>query len=145
MKHLSALTLAAVLPTTPLADTHEPISSQPFMAMGAYIPTDNIAISEDFYRVLFDSEPIISLPDFKAFGVAGGWFAVVSRAKYAPGSEPGSGAVPYLQASDLMTLQTRATAAGAPKSNIIKEQGIHLLKVTDPNGQLIEFFKLTSQ
>ena len=142
MKRLLALTLAAALPTSPVAKASEP---SPIIAMGAYVPTDDMAGSEAFYRTLFDSAPSIELPDFVAFDVAGGWFAIVSREKYAPGSMPGSGAVPYLQSSNLKALQIRATQAGRTVPAIIEEPGIHVLKITDPNGQLIEFFKLTGQ
>ena len=113
--------------------------------MGAYIPTDDIDASAAFYRALFDEAPAIALSDFVAFDVAGGWFAVVSRDRYAPGAEPGSGAVPYLQASNLEELQDRISAIGGPAPEIIEEPGIHLLKITDPNGELVEFFKLTGQ
>ena len=140
-----ALTFAAALPAALVAEDAKPSGDAPIMAMGAYIPTDDMEGSEAFYRALFDSEPAIGLPDFVAFDVAGGWFAIVSRDKYAPGSEAGSGAVPYLQSADLEALQARATSAGVTAPEIIEEPGIHLLKITDPNGQLIEFFKLTSQ
>ncbi|WP_436399576.1 VOC family protein [Roseobacter sp. S98] len=118
---------------------------QAILAMGAYVPTDDMAVSEEFYRTLFDRTPVIELPDFVAFNIEGGWFAIASRIKYAPGSMPGSGAVPYLQSNDLLTLQERASAAGADAPDIIEEPGIHLLKITDPNGQLIEFFALMGQ
>lgn len=120
-------------------------NDQTILAMGAYVPTDKMGVSEEFYRVLFDRVPVIEQPDFVAFNIEGGWFAIASRSKYAPGSLPGSGAVPYLQSSDLLTLQERASAAGAEIPDIIVEPGIHLLKITDPNGQLIEFFALTGQ
>lgn len=145
MKPLTALTFAALLPTPLIADGVKPADPTPILAMGAYVPTDNMEGSEAFYRALFDREPAIGLPDFKAFEIAGGWFAIVSRGKYAPGAVAGSGAVPYLQAADLEALQDRATAAGVSAPEIIEEPGIQLLKITDPNGQLIEFFKLTGQ
>lgn len=133
------------MPAALSAETSEPSGRVPILAMGAYVPTDDIQGSEAFYRVLFDRDPVIGLPDFVAFDIAGGWFAIVSRDKYAPESEPGSGAVPYLQSANLKALQTRISAIGATAPEIIEEPGIHLLKVTDPNGQLIEFFKLTGQ
>ncbi|WP_170516900.1 VOC family protein [Ruegeria atlantica] len=145
MKLLTALTFAALLPKALAAEVAKPTDAAPILAMGAYVPTDDMEASETFYRAMFDSVPAIGLPGFVAFDVAGGWFAIVSREKYAPGSEAGSGAVPYLQTTDLETLQARATAAGVTASKIIEEPGIHLLKITDPNGQLIEFFKLTGQ
>lgn len=145
MRRLIALILASVLPTALAAAPAEQPKTAPVIAVGVYVPTDDIAASEAFYSALFESDPAIDLPDFVAFGVAGGWFAVVSREKYAPGSQAGSGAVPYLQSTDLAALQARATAAGATAPEIIEEPGIQLLKITDPNGQLIEFFKLSGQ
>ncbi len=145
MKRHLALVLASTLPTALSAETSEPIDPAPIMAMGAYVATDDMEVSQAFYRTLFDSAPAIGLPDFVAFDVAGGWFAIVSRDKYAPESQPGSGAVPYLQSGDLEGLQTRVVRAGAIAPEIIEEPGIHLLKIIDPNGQLIEFFRLTGQ
>ena len=142
MRRLTAVALAAALPAALAAEEVKPTNAAPLLAMGAYVPTDDMKGSGAFYRTLFDSAPAIELPDFVAFNVAGGWFAIVSREKYAQGSEPGSGAVPYLQSADLKTLQKRAVAAGVAAPEIIEEPGIHLLKMTDPNGQLIEFFRL---
>ncbi|MEM6466752.1 MAG: hypothetical protein AAF679_09640 [Pseudomonadota bacterium] len=119
--------------------------SQALLAMGVYVPTDEIALSVQFYRTLFDRAPVIELPDFVAFDISGGWFAIVSRAKYAPGSVPGTGAVPYMQSGDLAALQGRAKKAGVSAPQIIEEPGIRLLKIADPNGQLIEFFSLVGQ
>ncbi|WP_050605654.1 VOC family protein [Ruegeria sp. 6PALISEP08] len=145
MRRFIALTLTAVLPTALVAESSQQRGTAPIMAMGAYVTTDDMEESEAFYRALFDSDPTIGLPEFVAFNVAGGWFAIVSRDKYAPGSEAGSGAVPYLQSTDLEVLHARATSAGVTAPEIIEEPGIHLLKITDPNGQLIEFFRLTGQ
>ena len=142
MKNVLPLAASVVLTSATVADAQD---DQAILAMGAYVPTDDISVSDEFYRVLFDRAPVIELPDFVAFNIQGGWFAIASRSKYAPGSMPGSGAVPYLQSNDLLTLQERASAAGAEVPDIIEEPGIRLLKITDPNGQLIEFFALIGQ
>lgn len=145
MKSVSAAILAALLPGTVSAETSVPPSTEAITAMGAYVPTDDMQGSETFYRALFDSAPVIGLPDFVAFDIAGGWFAIVSRERYAPGAQAGTGAVPYLQSSDLETLRARLAAHAGQAPQIIEEPGIRLLKITDPNGQLIEFFSLTDQ
>ena len=142
MKNVLPLAASLVLTSATVADAQD---DQAILAMGAYVPTNDISVSDEFYRVLFDRAPVIELPDFVAFNIQGGWFAIASRSKYAPGSMPGSGAVPYLQSNDLLTLQERASAAGAEVPDIIEEPGIRLLKITDPNGQLIEFFALIGQ
>ena len=145
MRSMIAVAIAALIPTTLLSGTSEVEDIRPIVAMGAYIPTDDMDGSEAFYRTLFDQAPAIDLPDFIAFQVAGGCFAIVSRAKYAPDGEAGSGAIPYLQSTDLMALKSRLSAAGLPSPEIITEPGIQLLKITDPNDQLVEFFMLTNQ
>ena len=142
MKNVLPLAASVFLASSTVAAAQD---DQAILAMGAYVPTDDMGVSEEFYRVLFDRAPVIELPDFVAFNIEGGWFAIASRSKYAPGSLPGSGAVPYLQSGDLEVLQQRASNAGADVPDIIEEPGIHLLKITDPNGQLIEFFALTGQ
>ena len=78
--------------------------------------------------------------------MAGGIFAIAKRDVYAPESAPGSGAVPYIHSSDLKAVQARIKkATGEDPPAIIVEPGIHLLKIVDPNGQLVEFFLLTEQ
>lgn len=61
---------------------------------------------------------------------------------YAPGSVAGSGSVSDLQSIKLEELRSRIAQIGLDTPRIIEDPGIHLLKITDPNGQLIEFFKL---
>lgn len=64
-------------------------------------------------------------------------------ARYAADAIPGSGAVPYIQVLDLEELRKRAV--GLPEADvtdIIVEPGISLLKIIDPDGQLIEFYAL---
>ena len=142
MKKILSLAVSSFLTMTTVAPAQDDTA---ILAMGAYVPTDDISASKAFFGTLFDRAPVIELPDFVAFDIEGGWFAIVSRTKYAPGSIPGTGAVPYLQSGDLETLQARATKAGALVPDIIEETGIRLLKITDPNGQLIEFFALIHQ
>ncbi len=145
MKSIFALLFATALPAGATAETAKPLDPAPILAMGAYVPTDDMQGSETFYRALFDTAPAIALPKFIAFDVAGGWFAIVSRDRYAPDAKPGSGAVPYLQSADLETVQSRVSGTGLAAPEIIEEPGIRLLKIMDPNGQLIEFFQLLSQ
>jgi len=145
MKSLVSLALSALLANASSATTQDTPSEQSILAMGAYVPSDDLPSAEAFYRTLFDRAPMIQLEHFIAFEIAGGWFAIVSRDRYAPGSVPGTGAVPYIQSSDLDVLKSRIQNTDSATPEIIEEPGIHLLKVTDPGGQLVEFFMLTNQ
>ncbi len=104
---LAALVASAFLLTPRHAGAETAAPAPAIMAMGAYVPTDDMEGSEAFYRALFDRAPLIALPDFVAFDIEGGWFAIVSREKYAPGAVPGTGAVPYLQSADLEAVRSR--------------------------------------
>jgi len=89
MRRYIARTIAAFLPASLAAGTPAPLEPAPIMAMGAYVPTDNMEGAEAFYRALFDSAPAIELPGFVAFAIVGGWFAIVARDRYAPGIRSG--------------------------------------------------------
>lgn len=112
--------------------------------MGTYIATDKLAESERFYTALFGREPVIKLEKFIAYDIAGGIFAIADRAAYAPASVPGAGSVPYIHSTDLAAVRARIeTATNKTAPEIINEPGIQLLKIADPNGQLLEFFTFT--
>lgn len=145
MKTILALSLSTFLAASSWAQAENAPHGDAILAMGAYVPTNNMASSEAFYRTLFDREPAIQLDDFVAFHVAGGWFAIVARERYAPDSVPGTGSVPYLQSGDLEQVQGRAAQTGLSMPEIIAEPGIHILRIIDPNGQPIEFFMLTGR
>lgn len=144
MKQLYFFAAILVLNMATITHAQDKAAENALIAMGSYVASDDIARSEAFYRILFDQNPIIRLEDFVAFDVADGWFAIVSRTKYAPESQPGRGAVPYIQSGNLETIRQRAVRADkgvAP--TIIVEPNISVLKIIDPDGQLIEFFTLT--
>lgn len=116
-----------------------------FTRMGAYIASDDITRSTTFYQAIFARQPIIRYEDFVAFHIAGGLFAITSRKKYAADSTPGSGSVPYIGVEDLEMVRARAaTILTGPLPDIIVEPGIRLLKLHDPDCQLVEFYCLTS-
>lgn len=135
----TAITLLTSNDQIAFADTAEDLLSS-----GTYVAVDDIAHSELFYIILLGGEPEVKLADFVAFDISGGWLALVSRDRYAPGSTPGAGSVPYIQSGNLLAVQSRVeSATGKDAPDIIQEPGIHLLKIKDPDGQLIEFYMLT--
>ena len=145
MRTILALSLSTFLTAASGIQAENALHGDAILAMGAYVPTNDMASSEAFYQTLFDREPVIQLDDFVAFDVAGGWFAIVSRDRYAPDSVPGTGSVPYLQSGDLEQVRARAAQTGLSMPEIAEEPGIRLLKFIDPNGQPIEFFMLTGR
>lgn len=52
--------------------------------------------------------------------------------------------MPYIAVDDLDIIRSRAaTGTGEPEPDIITEPGIRLLRLLDPDGQIIEFYSLT--
>ncbi len=146
MKLVKMLVLLVLLNLPLTAMSQAADQRQDFVRMGAYVASGDLARSEAFYQILFGRQPVIRLDDFIAFDIAGGWFAIVSRGRYAPDAISGSGAVPYIEAGDLEEIRQRAsTALNGPAPSIIVEPGIRLLKLEDPDGQLIEFFSLSAE
>lgn len=148
MKHTLALAVGMIVfltspaiaqqtPNAPGPDTQE------YARMGTYIAVDDVQTSAAFYERLFGYGPMIALENFVAFDVAGGTFAIASKAAYAPDAAVGSGSVPYIQVTDITALRESLQDRLDQKlPAIIDEPGIKLLKLTDPQGQLIEFFEL---
>lgn len=119
-------------------------SAAEVVGLGVYVAASDIGRSRAFYEGLFARRPTVVFEDFVGFTVAGGLFAIVSRARYHPGSSPGSGSVPYIAVNDLDSVRSRAALLSVePIPDIISEPGIELLKLFDPDGQLVEFYRLT--
>lgn len=145
MKPLLAFALSVSMNLPPAANSQGTVPADDLVAMGAYVASRDIGRSVAFYGALFGRDPVIRRPGFAAFGISGGWFAVVSAERYAPDAAAGSGAVPYIQTGSLEAVQARAgSATGGSLPEIIEEPGIRLLKLRDPDGQLVEFFSLTA-
>ncbi len=131
-------------PQTPTTMIRANDNADEFDRMGAYVSSSDLGRSTAFYGAIFAREPVIRLDDFVAYAIAGGLFAIVSRERYSAGSIPGSGSVPYIGAEDLEMIRRRAaTVLAGPVPVIITEPGIRLLKLFDPDRQLVEFYSLT--
>ncbi len=115
--------------------------------MGVYVVADDLPRSIDFYRSVFGEEPEVRLPNFAGFEVAGGLYAVVSRAAYAPDAVAGTSTLPYIKVRDIDAAFARVSQV-APDSLVTPEvQGegaFRFFKARDPSGNLIEFFSVTT-
>ena len=143
MKNLLTVGAAALAILAGPAKADPSAHARDYARMGTYIAVEDMETTTAFYETLFGYPPMISLEKFVAFDVAGGTFAIASKAKYAPDAQVGSGSVPYIQVTDLETLRdTFSDRLNRDLPEIIEEPGINLLKLADPEGQLIEFFEL---
>ncbi|MEM9225838.1 MAG: hypothetical protein AAGA24_04940 [Pseudomonadota bacterium] len=151
MKRIAAIAGSACLGLLGLAaaEGHDPAHKTPadnLLKMGAYVAASDVERSAVFYEAVLGQSPVMALDGFVMFDVAGGILAVVSKDKYAPGAEPSLAAVPYIQVQDLERLRARVSGSlDQPVAEIIKEPGIDLLKLQDPEGQTVEFFQLIAE
>ena len=116
-----------------------------FERMGLYVVSSDLPRSRSFYGKVFGTEPELVTDALIGFNVAGGMFAIVSKAVYAQNSTIGDNVVPYIQVRDidalLAHLQTTVPDAVRNQS-IIDESVIKILKCQDPDGNLVEFYWL---
>ncbi len=149
LHRLAILVLASICGLglgTPALGTPAPaeVNSTTPTRMGVYIATNDLEQSEIFYKMLFALEPEIKFPGFTGFNIAGGLFAIVSRAQFAPESVIGARTVPYIKVASVSDLHKRlqATMTAQSLSNPVHEAAISILKIRDPEGNLIEFYSI---
>lgn len=113
--------------------------------MGVYIPVKDLTVSEAFYDDVLGRSADLRLPDFIGYTVGGGLFAIVSHERFAPDDSPG-GATPYIAVSDVEALHAQLLAShpSAIEDGPLKEPGITILKLRDPDGYRVEFYSITS-
>lgn len=149
MKHVlsiavAALCLAACATPSPIKKIPMTQTTMPNQ-MGVYVVSNDLERSGAFYTAIFGASPQIKTDTFMGFDVAGGLFAVVSKATYAPGASLGGNVVPYIKVPDINAAfaHVRAVAPGALASaEVIEEPYLSLFKFTDPDGNMLEYYAL---
>jgi len=115
--------------------------------MGTYVVSDDLDRSAAFYTALFGRPPQVRAPGLVGFDVAGGLYAVVSKAAYAPGAMRGGNAVPYLKVADI-DAWFRHVQSVAPQSlvtkAVVREGPFALIKVADPDGNVVELYSVAA-
>ena len=137
-----AAVLASCLVTAPAVHAEAPAVQR----MGAYVVSDDLDRSAAFYEKLFGRAPQVRTPGLVGFDVAGGFYAIVSKATYAPNAVAGGNVVPYLKVADIDAWLTQVEAV-APNSLItkavVREGPFALIKFTDPDGNMVEMYSVT--
>jgi len=114
--------------------------------LGLYVLSTDLTRSETFYTRLFGAAPKVRTEVFMGYDIAGGLFAVVSKQAFAPEAKLGASTIPYLKVADLDAAH-RHVQAVAPDAilapGVITEGPISLLKVADPDGNIVEYFALS--
>lgn len=114
--------------------------------LGLYVLSTDLARSETFYTGLFGAAPKVRTEVFLGYDLAGGLFAVVSKAAFAPEAKLGASTIPYLKVADLGAVH-RHVEALAPDAilapGVITEGPISLFKIADPDGNIVEYFALS--
>jgi predicted enzyme related to lactoylglutathione lyase len=114
--------------------------------MGAYVVADDLDRSAGFYTALFGRQPQVRTPGLVGFDVAGGLYAVVSKAAYAAGATRGGNVAPYLKVADIDAWfrHVQAVAAqGLVTKTVVREGPFALIKIADPDGNVLELYSVT--
>lgn len=114
---------------------------------GLYVLADDVERTARFYEVLLETSPEVRTPALTGFNMAGGLFGIVSRKAYAA-NEPRAGSVrPYIKVADIEQAFAHASAV-APNSieapGIVSEGPFRFFRMTDPDGNVLEFFEFKS-
>lgn len=114
--------------------------------MGAYVVSDDLDRSAGFYTALFGRQPQVRTPGLIGFDVAGGFYAAISKATYAPGATRGGNVAPYIKVEDIDAwfrhIQAVAPASLVTKA-VVREGPFALIKVADPDGNVLELYSIT--
>ena len=117
---------------------------QPDMKLGLYVVVDDMPVAEQFYRQLFQREPVFTTNDFVSFRINGGIFALYDKTAYSHNLTLGNNAIPYIQVGNIEQAFERVKALSPQmlQDKVIDEGAIKLFMFTDPSGNHIEFYSL---
>ncbi len=114
--------------------------------LGVYVVAEDLDRAALFYGRLFGKQPQVRNEGMVGFDVAGGLYAIVSKKTYAPKSQRGDNAVPYIKVRDIFGLFQRVKEL-APSNlrtdAVVGEGAFKFFRLVDPDGNLIEFFSVT--
>lgn len=114
--------------------------------MGSYVVSDDLDRAAGFYTTLFGRAPQVRTPGLVGFDVAGGLYAIASKAMYAPGATQGGNVAPYIKVADI-DAWFRHVRAVAPErlvtKAVVREGVFAMIKVADPDGNVLEFYAIT--
>ena len=114
---------------------------------GVYVVAADLERSAAFYEKLFAKAPQVRTPGLIGFDVAGGLYAVVAKDQYARDATIGGNVVPYLRVGDIdgWFAHVRAAAPGALVTPaVVREGPIALIKLRDPDGNMVELFSVAA-
>lgn len=124
-----------------------PPSSERFVRPGLYVVATDLAASAAFYERVFGKPPSLRTASFVGFDVAGGLFGIALRGRFAPNSRIGGNVVPYIRVANIDTefAHVRRVWPGALLAGSVTREGpLALFKFKDPDGNVVEYFALTS-
>lgn len=127
----------------------EPSAAEPLEVerSGLYVAAEDVTLVARFYERLFGAQPQRTTPVFVGFDVAGGLFAVVSRASYGLQVGSGSRVRPYIRVADIDSAFRHASEIAPERLEsraVIDEGPFRFFRITDPEGNVVEIFALSS-
>lgn len=123
-----------------------PLTSVGISRLGVYLAVSNVPSAKAFYNELLQKLPTIETGAFVAYDFCGSVFALASKSSYAASSTVGNNAVPYLMVENIdKTFLHVSTVTGARliTDKVLDEGSIKIIKIEDPDGNVLEFYELS--
>ena len=141
MKQL-LLFIGTILMSLSVAATHAQDGS--VEKFGVYVMVADLERSREFYEKLFQKQPYVKNDRFVGFDVAGGLYAIFAGQATDGKLARGRNVVPYIRVKNADREFERVAALHAQlvDKHVIQEGPIKLFRLTDPDGNMIEFFSL---
>lgn len=113
---------------------------------GVYVVVSDIDRSREFYEKLFQKQPYVKNDRFVGFDVAGGLYAIFAEHAADGKLLRGNNAVPYIRVKDADREFERVAALTSQLigKKVTQEGPIKFFRLTDPDGNVIEFFSLAT-
>jgi predicted enzyme related to lactoylglutathione lyase len=112
--------------------------------LGLYVVVNDISESRDYYRQLFESEPVVDHEDFVGFRVSGGLFSLFAEDSFEHRLTRGNSVVPYIRVNDIESefRRVKAFTDNMIHPDVVDEGPIKLFMFLDPSGNPVEFYSL---
>ncbi len=112
------------------------------MRLNLYVIVNDMARAVDFYRQVFEREPVMQSERYSMFALdGGGLYGLFNRADYPSPVQAGNNVTPNLLVGDVNREYERLKGLPSPfRSELIQNGPYRLFVMADPDGNGIEFY-----
>ena len=111
------------------------------MKLNLYIAVTDMERAVEFYRAVFQTDPMQKSDRFSAFQLGDGFFGLMNKTAYAFPLEMGNNCIPNFEVSDIEAEYNRIKPIASKITDAIMLVGpFRLFQFTDTEGNVLEFY-----